>query len=94
MTPAHQAFREKRADDFSARHSGNEFMDPIGESFRKGMEAEHEVARLMGRIDGVTWAAKFADENYWISPKQRESLYEEARRLEAQLAAIFAGGAE
>lgn len=54
-TPAHQAFREKRAEEWKWPLPDS-ISDTIGasrRSFLAGMEAEHEVAKLMGRIEAL-----------------------------------------
>lgn len=48
ITPAHQAFREKRAENYAI---GLDRPKVVSVDFLAGANAEHEVARLMGRIE-------------------------------------------
>lgn len=54
ITPEHEAWRKKKAEEFSKITDGSfafaNSWDEVKEIFLAGMATEHEVAQLMGRI--------------------------------------------
>lgn len=94
MTKGHEAWRKRMAEESlrnQIRENGG--IMPAGDvgpgryryymGFLAGMAAEHDAARLMGRIDGLSRSA----ECFW-----NESLFLEFKSLNEQLAAILKKG--
>lgn len=86
LTPEHEAWRKATAEEYAFR-TGNPHFHTITEVYLKGMAAQDEVSRLIGRIEA------YADiENITKGEYLGLICRERSGKLEAQLAALLAGG--
>lgn len=57
ITPEHEAWRKTRADNYICTEFPNALEVRHTDTFLAGMQAESEVARLLGYIEGLQYAS-------------------------------------
>lgn len=92
ITPEHEAWRNRRAQEYwnSAEHMHKLMPRKMKDTFEAGMTAEHEVARLMGRIEA--WREAHDHRALVRSVDFQISAIGQIHEAEAQLAALLAKG--